>query len=378
MKKILACLLSLTLLISLGLDTTVFAGQISDKKDELNQVEEQQTEVSNNLDELAGKIEEQKQVVEELQGEIRIKQEEIQTTEEEIKQIKADIVERRDGLNSRLRAMYKNGSVGYLDVLLGSNSLSEFLDNVEMIQKIYKADQDTLTQLKQQEDELKQKQTELKEEKAEIGVKVEESEAKQAELQENINTLQSKLEELNQEAESLNSEIKRLQEENRKKREERERQRRLQQQQEQQQEQGDEEPGNVDVDYNGGPFVWPTTSTYITSEFGYRVHPITGIYTGHTGIDIGAGMDSPVYAAADGTVIIAGWYGGYGYAVVIDHGGGISTLYGHNNSLNVSVGDEVSQGQVIAASGSTGNSTGPHVHFEVRVNGACVDPMGYF
>lgn len=375
MKKIVAFLLSLTLIISLGFDTVVFAGQLSDKKDELNQVEQQQEEVNNSLDELAGEIEEQKAVVEGLQSEIRNKQEAIASTEEDIKQIKSDIVERRDGLNKRLRAMYKNGSVGYLDILLGSNSLSEFLDNVEMIQRIYKADQETLGLLEKQEEKLNQKQADLENEKAELSVKVTESEEKQEQLQTNIDKLQSKLEELNQEAEGLNSEIKRLQEENRRKREERKRQ---QQQQQQQQEQGDDEPGNVDVDYNGGPFVWPTTSTYITSEFGYRVHPITGIYTGHTGIDIGVGMNSPVYASASGTVIISGWYGGYGYAVVIDHGGGISTLYGHNNSLNVSVGEEVSQGQVIAASGSTGNSTGPHLHFEVRVDGACVDPMGYF
>ena len=90
------------------------------------------------------------------------------------------------------------------------------------------------------------------------------------------------------------------------------------------------------------------------------------------------GMGSPVYAAASGRVIIAGGYGGYGEAVVIDHGSGLSTLYGHNSSVSVSVGQNVKQGQVIASSGSTGISTGPHLHFEVRVNGSYVDPMSYF
>lgn len=350
-----------------------FAGQISDKKDELNDVKQQQEEVSDDLDELATKIEEQKAVVEQLQGEIAQKQEEITITEGEIKEIKKDIVQRRDGLNKRLRAMYKNGSVGYLDVLLGSNSLSEFLSNIDMIQKVYKADQDTLATLKKQEADLKDKQAELKVEKEEISVKIGESEEKQEKLQGDIDELQGKLEELNRQAESLNDEIKKLQEENRRKREE---QRRRELEQQQQQENPDE-PADIPDNF-GGTFIWPTTSTLITSPFGYRIHPITGIYTGHTGVDIGVGTGSPVYAAASGTVIISGWYGGYGYAVVIDHGGGVSTLYGHNSSLNVSVGQEVSQGEVVAYSGSTGNSTGPHLHFEVRIDGECVDPMGYF
>jgi murein DD-endopeptidase MepM/ murein hydrolase activator NlpD len=97
----------------------------------------------------------------------------------------------------------------------------------------------------------------------------------------------------------------------------------------------------------------------------------------HEGIDIAVGTGTPVHAAAAGTVIYAGWMEGYGNLVVIDHGGGLSTAYGHNSSLASSVGQSVSAGQVIAYSGSTGHSTGPHVHFEVRVNGSPVDPLGY-
>ena len=93
--------------------------------------------------------------------------------------------------------------------------------------------------------------------------------------------------------------------------------------------------------------------------------------------DVGCGYGAPAYASAAGTVIVAGWMGGYGNLVVIDHGGGVSTAYGHNSSISVSVGQSVSQGQVIAAIGSTGHSTGPHCHFEVRVNGSPVDPLSY-
>ena len=97
----------------------------------------------------------------------------------------------------------------------------------------------------------------------------------------------------------------------------------------------------------------------------------------HEGIDITASMNTPVHASAAGRVINAGWLGGYGNLVVVDHGGGLSTAYAHNTSFAVSVGDTVSAGQVIAYSGSTGDSSGPHVHFEVRVNGSAVDPLGY-
>ena len=125
-----------------------------------------------------------------------------------------------------------------------------------------------------------------------------------------------------------------------------------------------------------GGMIWPIEGE-ITSPFGWHVHPITGDARFHSGIDIGGDYGDPIRAAAAGQVIYAGWISGYGYAVIIDHGGGISTLYGHNESLAVSEGQMVAQGQVIAYCGSTGNSTGPHCHFEVREGGEPVEPLGY-
>jgi len=113
----------------------------------------------------------------------------------------------------------------------------------------------------------------------------------------------------------------------------------------------------------------------ISSRFGYRVHPITRVYKLHTGVDIRCPTGTPIHAAANGVVIIAGWQGAYGYAVVIDHGGGISTLYGHCSRLLVGVGQEVKKGETIARAGSTGYSTGPHCHFEKRMNGKPVNPL---
>jgi murein DD-endopeptidase MepM/ murein hydrolase activator NlpD len=126
----------------------------------------------------------------------------------------------------------------------------------------------------------------------------------------------------------------------------------------------------------GGPvqFAWPVHGP-ITSPFGMRVDPISGEYSLHTGIDIGADYGTPIQSAADGSVIYAGWYGGYGYAIIIDHGGGFSTLYAHCSSIYVAVNQPVRRGQVIGAVGATGWATGPHLHFEIRINGKPIDPL---
>lgn len=133
--------------------------------------------------------------------------------------------------------------------------------------------------------------------------------------------------------------------------------------------------GKVNLIKGNGVLSYPCKTIKVTSDYGMRIHPISGQYKMHTGIDFGGQpTGTPVYASAPGIVITAGWLNGYGYTVIIDHGNKISTLYAHNSKLLVSVGDEVERGQAIAKVGSTGNSTGPHIHFEVRVNGKYTDP----
>jgi murein DD-endopeptidase MepM/ murein hydrolase activator NlpD len=126
-----------------------------------------------------------------------------------------------------------------------------------------------------------------------------------------------------------------------------------------------------------GALDWPVIGGTITSPFGYRQNPFGGGLEFHQGLDVAAPMGTTIRAAADGTVIQAGWFGGYGNFIVIDHGGGMSTGYGHCSQIFVSVGQKVQKGQAIGAVGSTGASTGPHVHFEVRLNGKPVDPAPY-
>ena len=138
---------------------------------------------------------------------------------------------------------------------------------------------------------------------------------------------------------------------------------------------GEDGGGYVMPSYGGG-MIWPLSGP-ITSEFGWRTHPIFGSARFHSGIDIGGDYGMPIHAAAGGVVIEAGWISGYGNTIMIEHGRVIVTLYGHNESLAVGVGQQVNQGDVIAYCGSTGNSTGPHCHFEVRVGGEPVSPWDY-
>jgi len=127
---------------------------------------------------------------------------------------------------------------------------------------------------------------------------------------------------------------------------------------------------------NPGRLSWPLNGS-VSSGFGYRIHPISGARKLHTGLDISGGSGAPIAAAGSGTVIWANWYGGYGMTVIIDHGGGLTTLYAHQSSLNVSTGSSVSAGSIIGYVGSTGYSTGPHLHFETRERGTPVNPMNY-
>ena len=138
---------------------------------------------------------------------------------------------------------------------------------------------------------------------------------------------------------------------------------------------GDIESASTQDVLNG--LIWPSDARYLTDKFGWRDAPTAGASSYHQGVDIGAPWNSNIYAAQSGTVIQAGWNGSYGYSVTIDHGYGVATLYGHMNKYWVSVGDYVSRKDVIGLCGSTGVSTGPHIHYEVRLNGEKIDPMPY-
>ena len=306
----------------------------------------------------------------------------IAQTQNEIVKMEAYLKTRQDVLNRRVRAIYMHGQLNYLEVILGANSFSDFANRVELLKRVIRSDYNLILEIQKQKAAIEAKKAQLEEDKRQLDALAAEAEKtrqeiakKKAEQQKVLDAAKSNKAAAAQMEQDLNAQLVSV--------------RNLIQQRlaaaeaarqaaQQQAASDDEGGGGSDDNYvqGTGAMGWPCSGP-ITSPFGYRTHPIFGTTIFHAGIDIGVDYGTPIHAADSGVVVYSGWISGYGNAVIIDHGGGISTLYGHNQSLAVSEGQSVSKGSVIAYAGSTGNSTGPHCHFEVDVNGSPVNPMGY-
>lgn len=319
-----------------------------------------------------------------------------------LKEEQAKLEKREKVFRVRIRDIYMHGQLSYLDVVLGAKDFNDFANRVDLLRRVIAADMDLITAIRQQRDEIQQVQQELESQRQKQSVLKENAAQKKAEIEQHKKEQQAILykaetdkataEEAYRELEASSQSIGEMLRQRAAARAaaaaaaEAEAAAQQQASASSQAEAGDagtsDDSGSTEPDYSyqpvsgSGAFIWPVNGV-ITSPYGYRTHPIFGTTIYHSGIDIGVDYGTPVHAADSGVVVEAGWISGYGYAVVIDHGNGLSTLYGHNESLNVSSGQSVSQGQVIAYAGSTGNSTGPHVHFEVRSNGDPVDPSAY-
>lgn len=305
----------------------------------------------------------------------------IAQTQNEIVKMEAYLKTRQDVLNRRVRAIYMHGQLNYLEVILGANSFSDFANRVELLKRVIRSDYNLILEIQKQKAAIEAKKAQLEEDKRQLDALAAEAEKtrqeiakKKAEQQKVLDAAKSNKAAAAQMEQDLNAQLASVRNliQQRLAAEEAARQAA------QQQAASDDEGGGSDDNYvqGTGAMGWPCSGP-ITSPFGYRTHPIFGTTIFHAGIDIGVDYGTPIHAADSGVVVYSGWISGYGNAVIIDHGGGISTLYGHNQSLAVSEGQSVSKGSVIAYAGSTGNSTGPHCHFEVDVNGSPVNPMGY-
>ena len=273
--------------------------------------------------------------------------------------------EKSDLLARRLVAMYEAGDTQYLDILLKSKSVTDFISKYYIIQEVAEYDSILINQIVEEKNNIETTKQKLENEQAEIKIIKSRSERTSIVLS-NMRTLQqSYIKELSAGEKKLQEQITKY----KKEQAEIERQILLA-----------TNSIDPDIQYTGGEMLWPVaiSGTVITSGYGVREHPIQGVVKEHTGIDIGnAPLGTPVAAAADGVVSYAGWLGGYGNCVMINHGNGVVTLYGHGNKILTSVNTEVKQGDTIMEVGSTGNSTGPHLHFEVRVNGNYTNPLGF-
>lgn len=320
-----------------------------------------------------------------LQG-IRNKQAEINAqivaTQNEIVKMEAYLKTRQNVLNRRVRAIYMHGQLNYLEVILGANSFSDFANRVELLKRIIRSDYNLILEIQKQKAAIEAKKAQLEEDKRQLDALAAEAEktqkeiaAKKAEQQKVLDAAKSNKAAAAQMEQDLNAQLASVRNLIQQRLAAAEAARQAAQQAAESDNGGG---GGSDDNYvqGTGAMSWPC-SGLITSPFGYRTHPIFGTTIFHAGIDIGVDYGTPIHAADSGVVVYSGWISGYGNAVIIDHGGGVSTLYGHNQSLAVSEGQSVSKGSVIAYAGSTGNSTGPHCHFEVDVNGSPVNPMGY-
>ena len=333
--------------------------KIDDAKDALSEGKAESKELSVQIRELENKIYQKEVEINDKQIEINDTKALISEKIEELNAKQQEIDGQNEDLNRRLRAMYKNGETGMLAVLFGSSSMTEFMTNIDMVQRIYESDADLLVEMEDAYGVIVEKKEELQdlrdvlisEEEALQGQKDSlagdkaDLAAKKRAVDADNKELERQIDKLNDEAKALTAEIIKLQ---------------------------------TAESYVGGVLLWPSqASKYVSSPFGNRLHPILKVIKFHTGIDIAAASGTNILAANGGTVISACYNSGYGYMVMIDHGGGIVTLYAHASKLLVSKGAKVKRGQVIALVGSTGMSTGPHLHFEVRVNGEYKNPLEY-
>lgn len=366
--------------------------KIKEQKANISNTESEKKSVTDEIASLDAKIQEKSNKIASLEKEINKLNQDIAANQKKLEEAQANLEANTKSLRSRLREMYKRGNVNYIEVLLNSKDIEELLRNNEIISSIAKADRELIEYIKTQIDTIKKTEEKLKidREKVTVTKAAVESERQGYQdavnakneymkvLEKNIDAYKIEFEKAQSDWENLDLEILKLQkeievqkkrEEEAKKRAERASANRT-----------NRVNSNISVasrPRDGQAYTWPVPGYYsISSPFGYRTHPILGYSKFHSGIDIPAPSGTPIVAAKSGTVILSRLMSGYGNVIMIDHGDTV-TVYAHCSALNKSVGDSVSAGDVVAFIGTTGLSTGPHLHFEVRVNGSPVNPLGY-
>lgn len=331
--------------------------KIAGEKQAVNEHLKQSAEDKAYLDSLARK---EQNNLNEKSKEVTDVKADIERISKEIDDIEQNYEDKTELFKTRMRIMYQNMNASPLETFVESKSFSEFYSKMQFLSLIKENDEKLIreialgkenTELQKQTKmlELDQKVTQLKN----LNVKVTDIKTSRAKAESEIEASKSRLKELEKKEDEMIALSKQLEAQITK-------------------------LMDSKTKYAGGVMKWPTPGyTRVSSPYGMRIHPIYKVKKMHTGIDIDAPSGAKIVAANSGKVILAGWNGGYGNCVIIDHGGGLATLYAHQSKILVSVGDKVEKGETIGKVGSTGLSTGPHLHFEVRKNGKTENPQNY-
>jgi murein DD-endopeptidase MepM/ murein hydrolase activator NlpD len=360
------------ILIVLTVMAPVFAAQLEEQQQKLNTIRHQMQEQKSRVRAAQSTINNVAEQLRVIQVDLDSAQDDynaIQAKREDLEaQIDQDNVvlaaaekalpERVGILNKRMRDIYEHGQISYLDVLLGAADFGDLTTRMNLLQRVLSQDVSLIAQIKAEREMILQKKAELEHNRQEVlalqQAAIEKKNAIESRKSDRKTVLDSAVnqrdvaEQAYQDLQATSSRIETML----------------------------RNRGSQTAIASTGSMIWPASGP-ITSPFGWRVHPIFGTQRFHSGIDIGAEYGDAIRAADNGVVVFADWMGGYGKAVIIDHGHGISTLYGHQSQLLVSEGQRVNKGDIIGRVGSTGYSTGPHLHFEVRQNGTPVNPVGY-
>ncbi len=373
MKRLQVCILTLVLML-MSIPFYVAAGEVTDVQEkkseidkEINDINKQKQKVINNKAELEKSqkalLNEQNAETKEYQqlvDEIKLVEKDLDALDKSIQESEANYNMQKELFKTKIRIMYENSYISSFETLVESKSILDFLARLELISRIAKRNREVIEELEIAKKDLEYKrmlsENIRSDKQRQVTAKQKEIEAitvSRGGLEERIRKSKAALEKLEQQEDNLLKQSTLLEKQIR-------------------------NSSKKGTKYTGGSMVWPSTdSTRITSYYGTRYHPILKKYRMHTGLDIDAANKTSIVAANKGTVLVAGWQGDYGNAVIIDHGGGISTLYAHSSKVLVSKGDKVEAGDTIAKVGSTGLSTGPHLHFEVRKDGKLTNPLDY-
>ena len=336
--------------------------KLDDANTELENVQGEIGSVSEQIQKLNDKIASYQQEIAILNIKVSELEKNIEINKQELQVAEVNYAKQKDLLEKRIVAMYEAGETLYLDVLLSSKTIEDFISTYYVLSEISKYDQELLDDVTAEKQRIEQQRDSLAKQQEELKVALADKEKTAVTLTNTKTVRNNYLNELTDKEKELQEEVEQFEEE---------------------MEKLEYEILNVSLasfgdDYAGGEMAWPTPGyKTITSKYGMRMHPIFNVYRMHTGVDIGAPLGAEIVAVNDGVVTLSAYSSSYGYYIMVDHGGGVVTLYAHSSKLIASEGDIVKRGDVIALVGSTGWSTGPHLHFEVRINGATQDPLPY-